>query len=285
MVERRRERVKKARIECDMVALSLPHTTERTTDVTEHSDVPRFRTAISARTNGGAEAEGLFADSVVWHGITKGKDAVLDRWSAPGRDGTSADVTGVYADGVHTVATVELSRGGNSVEQAMIFHLADGTVTDIWSIPTEDAVAEALATGQAPAPHRYREVFEIAEETRERNTFEPDDLANIHAFLREDVEWHGAGDTPGVKGRDQVIGLYQQFKAATGGTMHLGMGSMFIDDDHAASIVHLTATRADNPEKKMDVVEVNLFHLDENGKAYEFWGVPDDQEAMDAFWT
>lgn len=77
----------------------------------EHPDVPRFRRAISGRATGGTEGEGLFADSVVWHGVTTGKDAVLDLWSAPGRDGTSASVTAVYADGVHTVATVDLSRG------------------------------------------------------------------------------------------------------------------------------------------------------------------------------
>jgi len=31
------------------------------------------------------------------------------------------------------------------------------------------------------------------------NTFEPDDLANIHAFLAG-RRMHGAGDIPGVKG-------------------------------------------------------------------------------------
>jgi hypothetical protein len=259
--------------------------------VAEHPDVQRFTRALAARTKQSLDAEEtslleeLFADDVVWHGTASGKDDVIAQWNAYGHNGGGGDVSEVYADGLHTVSVVRRSDGnGQTIEQAGIFHLVDGKVTEFWSIPSEQAVADAFARREPVPQHRYMEVFEIAEATRERNTFEPDDLAKIHAFLREDVEWHGAGDIPGVKGRDTVIGLYKQFKDATGGSMHLGMGSKFIDDSHAASIVHLTATRADNPDRKMDVMEVNLFHLDENGKAFEFWGVPADQEEMDAFW-
>jgi hypothetical protein len=35
----------------------------------------------------------------------------------------------------------------------------------------------------------------------------------------------------------------------------------------------------------MDLKEVNLFHLDADGRAFEFWGVPNDPEIMDAFWA
>lgn len=250
----------------------------------EHSDVQRFRNALEARSGGppGDEMNGLFADEVIWHGTADGRDEVLAHWTG---DGPGISVTEVYADGLHTVAVLERTgAGGQTAQQGMVFHVDNGQVTDIWSLPADRAIADAFAAGEAVAVHGYMEVFEIAEATRERNTFEPDDIAKIHAFLREDVEWHGAGTVPGVKGRDTVIGLYKQFKAATGGSMHLGMGAKFIDGSHAVSIVHLTATRADNPERKMDVMEVNLFHLDENGHAFEFWGVPADQEEMDAFW-
>ena len=250
----------------------------------EHSDVQRFRKALEERGGGSASdsVNGLFADGVIWHGTAGGRDDVLEHWTGAGPGVT---VSEVYADGLHTVAVLERTgEAGQNALQAMVFHVADGQVTDIWSLPTDGAIAEAFAAGEPVPAHPYMEVFEIAEATRERNTFEPDDIAKIHAFLREDVEWHGAGTVPGVKGRDTVIGLYKQFKEATGGSMHLGMGAKFIDDTHALSIVHLTATRADNPERKMDVMEVNLFHLDENGHAWEFWGVPADQDEMDAFW-
>jgi len=259
--------------------------------VAEHLDVQRFRRALEARKTAlpdqgdASVVDDLFVDNVVWHGIASGKEEVIDRWRGWAGEATKAEVGGVYADGLHTIATVELSSGsGNTVEQALIFHLDDGKVTEFWSLPTGAAVAAALVSGGDVPAHPYVEVFETAEATRERNTFEPEDIANIHAFLREDVEWHGARDIPGVKGRDALIALAKQFKEATGGSLHLGMGSMFIDETHAASIVHLTATRPDKPGRKLDVMEVNLFHLDEHGKAFELWGVSADQDAIDAFW-
>jgi hypothetical protein len=35
----------------------------------------------------------------------------------------------------------------------------------------------------------------------------------------------------------------------------------------------------------MDVREANVFHLDSEGRAYEFWGVAEDQSAINAFWS
>jgi hypothetical protein len=35
----------------------------------------------------------------------------------------------------------------------------------------------------------------------------------------------------------------------------------------------------------MDVKEANVFHLDENGQAYEFWGVAENQAEINEFWT
>jgi SnoaL-like domain len=259
--------------------------------VAEHPDLERFRRALEVRRTDGRDQpdvsvlDDLFVENVVWHDAASGKERVIDRWQAWAHEGTKAKVGGVYADGLHTIATVELSgASGNTVEQALIFHLDSGKVTEFWSLPTEAAVAAALVSGEVVPTHPFMEVFEAAEATRERNTFEPEDIANIDAFLREDVEWHGARDIPGVKGRDALIALAKQFKEATGGSLHLDMGSMFIDETHAASIVHLTATRPDKPGRKLDVMEVNLFHLDEHGKAFELWGVSADQDAIDAFW-
>ena len=48
----------------------------------------------------------------------------------------------------------------------------------------------------------------------------------------------------------------------------------FADDAHAVSFVRLTADHPQYPDRRMDFKEVNLFHLDENGQAYEFWGDP-----------
>jgi len=272
--------------------------------VAEHPDVKRFRRGLEARREAAIEPsdavllDGLFASDVVWHGAAgsstdtaRGKDDVIALWNGHAREGgPRVEVIEVYADGLHTVATLQFSeKEGQKVDQAVVFHLgADGKVTEFWSMPTERAIADALE-GRASVPeHPNLPVFRAAENTRERNTFEPEDIENINAFLREDVEWHGAGDSQwaeGVKGRENVIGLFKMFKQATGGTMHLAMHGMFADDVHAVSLAELTATRADNPKKTMDMKEVNLFHLDESGKAHEFWGISEDTAIMDGFWA
>jgi hypothetical protein len=35
----------------------------------------------------------------------------------------------------------------------------------------------------------------------------------------------------------------------------------------------------------MDALEANVFHVDAGGRAYEFWGVADDQAAINEFWS
>jgi NAD(P)-dependent dehydrogenase (short-subunit alcohol dehydrogenase family) len=75
------------------------------------------------------------------------------------------------------------------------------------------------------------------------------------------------------------------FKESTGGTLQLTLNEVFADDTHAVSLVRLTADRPDRPDKHMDEKEANVFHLDDKGRAYEFWGVADDQASLNSFWT
>jgi ketosteroid isomerase-like protein len=258
--------------------------------------VQRFREALKARNESALEtgaSEGLFGDDVVWHGAStprneaRGRETVLEGWQVEGD--ARIEVRDVYADGLHTVAALEWSAGGAKVAQAVVFHLGDaGEVSEFWSLPTEGAVAGALTRGAPVAEHRNLAVFRTAEETRARNEFEPDDLAKLNAFLREDVKWHGEGESQwsdGAGGREQVIGLFQMFKQATGGTIKMTLNGVFADDTHALSFVEITASRADKPERLLDLKEVNLFHLDADGRAFEFWGVPNDPEIMDSFWA
>ena len=234
----------------------------------EHPDVQRFRNALE-----GSSSDDLLTDDVVWHG---GDDGA----AAPG-----VSVKEVYADGVHTVAWLERSADGRSLDQVAVFHLdGDGNVTEAWKMPTDAEIAGALASG-GPAPeHRNRPVFETAEQTRGRNTFEPEDIANIEAFLREDVQWISAWG-PGPSSREECIAQFKGFLAATGGTLHMDVFATFADDAHAVSFVRLTADHPQYPDRHMDFKEVNLFHLDENGQAYEFWGVQDDPDEANAFWA
>ena len=214
----------------------------------EHPDVQRFRNALE-----GSSSDGVLTDDVVWHGAEDGADA-------PG-----VSVKEVYADGVHTVAWLERSANGRSLDQVEVFHLdGNGNVSEAWKMPTDAEIDEALASGWPQPEHRNLAVFETAEQTRGRNTFEPQDIANIEAFLREDVKW--------------VL-------AATGGTLHMDVFATFADDAHAVSFVRLTADHPQYPDRHMDFKEVNLFHVDENGQAYEFWGIQDDPDEANSFWA
>jgi ketosteroid isomerase-like protein len=270
----------------------------------EHPDVQRFQRALELRHGVAFDApdEGLLnellAADVVWHGAAtsdsgeaRGAVRVIALWNEPAKpDGSRIEIQDVFADGLHAIAKLEWSVAGTrSVPQAQVFHLNDdGKVSELWSLPTDSEVTEALAGNEAVPDHRNLPVFRAAEETRAGNTFEPDDLAKINAFLREDVRWLGANEdrwSEAAGGRDRVIGLFQAFKQATGGTIHMDLHGVFADDTHALSFVAITADRPDKPGRHMDLKEVNLFHLDAEGRAFEFWGVPNDPAIMDAFWA
>jgi uncharacterized protein len=271
--------------------------------VAEHANVQRLRRALAARrwatlaADDEALLQELFADDVVWHGAPAdpaGREAVIAEWNAFARSGNGAPrvaVGEVYADGHHGVAVLELSDAGGlrRVPQGLVFHLdGDGKVDELWGLPTDRAIVDAFAAG-APVPeHPNLPLFRLAEETRERNTFDPADVANLERFLDPDVVWHGAGDSQwadGARGRDRVIGLFQMFKQATGGSMRIELGHVFADERHGISLVTISADRPDVPGRHMELKEVNLFHLDGDGRAFEFWGVPNDPAIMDGFWA
>jgi hypothetical protein len=239
--------------------------------VAEHPDVQRFRRALEAPDD--SSLQDLLADGAVWHG------ADADGGAQPERR-----VREVYADGVHTVAWLNRSANGRQEQQALVFHMDGDKGTEVWSLPSDSEIASALERGEPVPDHQNLPVFRTAEETRGRNTFEPEDLANINAFLREDVRWISPWGQ-GPSNRDECIAQFQQFKAATGDTIHMDVFATFADDTHALSFVELTARRPDKPERLMDIKEVNLFHLDENGRAFEFWGLQDDPAKTDEFWA
>ena len=147
----------------------------------------------------------------------------------------------------------------------------------------DSAVAEALANGGVVADHPNAAAFRAAEEARARNTFGPEDMGHIERFLRDDVRWISPWGK-GPESREEVVAQFNSFKEATGGSMELTLNDVFADDTHAVSLVRLVAGRPDKPGRQMDVKEANVFHLDADGRAFEFWGVADDQAAINSFW-
>jgi quercetin dioxygenase-like cupin family protein len=274
--------------------------------VAEHPDVARLRRALNARLEAttsdddAALLDELFADGVVWHGAAngtgeaRGKADVIGLWNAfaKGGGGPSIDVGEVYADGEHGAALLELSSdGGGKVRQAIIFHMdADGKVAELWGLPTDQAIVEAAEKGEPVAEHPNVATFLAAEEARQRSEFGPDDTATIGRFLADGVVWHMGGQSefakaPPTNTVNEVLDKFKMFKQATGGTLFFDIHEVYADDTHAASFVTLTADHPDHPDRHMNVKEVNIFHLDGDGRAYEFWGIPEDEEERDSFWA
>lgn len=256
----------------------------------------KFRRVLEARgrpalaDDDRALLEEAFADDIVLHGAAGGADAsgrdqVAELWSTLAKDGR-IEVGDVYADSTHVVGVIEVAaKGGEPVRQVSIFHLNDeGKAAEVWGLPTDGAIVNASENGKPIPEHPNVRRFRDAEEARARNEFGPEDVAAIEHFLREDVRWNSPwGEGP--SNRQQVLDQFKTFNEATGGTMQLDLNEVFADDTHAVSLVRLQADRPDKPDRHMDVKEANIFHLDEDGRTYEFWGLAEDQGAINSFWS
>jgi hypothetical protein len=268
----------------------------------EHPNVDRFQKAAAGRLLSKpsqadlAATDDLFAEGIVWHdapsgGDVAGKKAVVELWNAYARGefgGPKLRLARVYADGNHGVLEFEVTSADDQlhVMQVLVLELDEaGQANAIWGMEPDSAIVKAFAIGTVPPPHPHLALFEIAEDVRNRQSFEPADMAVLHRFLDENVTWHGAGNSQfkdGAHPRENVIALYKLFKQYSNGTFAMHYSGMYAGDDHAVSFVKLTA---DIGPKHMDFDEVNLFHLHPDGSTWEFWGIAEDQDAVDAFWA
>ena len=66
----------------------------------------------------------------------------------------------------------------------------------------------------------------------------------------------------------------------TAGTQALDIKGIYADDDHAAVVVHETATRPDGASLAVD--EVHILRL-RDGKVLDLWDLPEDIQAHDDF--
>ena len=259
--------------------------------MSEHPDVERIRGVLNARgatapsDGDGALLDELLADEVVWHGApgrsgdARGKADVASLWNAFAE--TGVEVGEVYADGEHAAGIVEISGGAaGKVRQATIFHMnGDGKIAELWGLPSDSVIASAIETGEPVPAHPNVATFLAAEEARQRSEFGPEDTALIAKFLADGVVWHMGGQSEFAKAPPtntiaEVLDKFKMFKQATGGTLFFDIHEVYADDAHAASFVTLTADHPDHPDRHMNVKEVNIFHLDSDGRAYEFWGIP-----------
>jgi uncharacterized protein len=121
--------------------------------MTEHPNVARIRDGYAAFAKGDfAALNDFFAEDLLWHdtgrnqlaGEYRGRDAVYQffgRLMEITEGSFHIDVHAVLADDDHGVALVRMtaSRGGKSstTNDAHVFHLRDGRVTEFWDASTD----------------------------------------------------------------------------------------------------------------------------------------------------
>ena len=131
--------------------------------MTEHRNAGVVRKAYGAVSVGDMETFGsLMAEDVVWHvpgtssmsGDYKGKAEViggLNRLAEFTQGTFRQDIHDVVANDEHAVALIELSwekpkrfRG----REVRVFHMHDGTVTEVWFHPEDPAASDEALRGE-----------------------------------------------------------------------------------------------------------------------------------------
>jgi len=109
------------------------------------------------------------------------------------------------------------------------------------------------------------------------------DLETALKDLAPDAVFHFKGDGPlsgDHRGFDDIskalIGTFE----LSGGTQKLDIKGIYADDDHAAVVLHETASRPDGASIELD--EVHVLRL-RDGKVLDLWDLPEDIEAHDDF--
>ncbi len=110
------------------------------------------------------------------------------------------------------------------------------------------------------------------------------DLATVTSLFSPDIVWHIPGSSPLAgdrRGPADVVAFFGDLAAMSGGTFSLQLHDLLASDDHVVALGHQTAQRNG---KTLDEDLVHVWHVSD-GKATEFWGVPYDAAAADAFWA
>jgi ketosteroid isomerase-like protein len=114
--------------------------------------------------------------------------------------------------------------------------------------------------------------------------FATGDIDTVLSLFADDIVWHveGTSQVSGdYRGHQEVLGFFGKMMELSGGTFRLDIHDVLVDDVHG---VVLVTARGERDDQKMDVREVNIWHL-ADGKATEFWSFADDQEALDKFFA
>ena len=119
-------------------------------------------------------------------------------------------------------------------------------------------------------------------QARARGKFDEEDTRIILDAFTDDAVWHMSGAWDDVTGKDALLAQWRAVAEASGDSFRVELHEMFADDDHAVGV---STIRAKNGDRKMEMREIQVFHLTADGRISEFWGIVGDQDALDAFWA
>ena len=109
------------------------------------------------------------------------------------------------------------------------------------------------------------------------------DLGWMDEHMSDDVIWHvpGSHDFAGdFHGKEEVFGLFARLAQAL--DVDNDVHDVMANDEHAAAILTTKLTRRGDGKSFQDRA-VQVFHLDEDGRATEVWSLNQDQGAVDRF--
>ena len=115
------------------------------------------------------------------------------------------------------------------------------------------------------------------------DSFAKGDLEGAMADMTDDSVFHFGGDGPNSgdhKGREAIAAALIKNFELTAGKWALDVTGIYADDDHAAVVLHETASRPDGASIELD--EVHVLRL-RAGKVLDLWDLPEDIQAHDNF--
>jgi ketosteroid isomerase-like protein len=144
---------------------------------------------------------------------------------------------------------------------------------------------ERTATATRPGQNSGLGNANVARARRYLETFATWDLDAMRGFFDPQIAWHVGGSHPlsgDYQGIDELIDYLARVRTVTDASLRLDADKIIGDTEHVAIFMR---TRARRGTKTLDVMVAELFRVNPDGSWAEFWAIPDDQPAVDAFWS
>ena len=111
------------------------------------------------------------------------------------------------------------------------------------------------------------------------------DMEGFLSNFADDIVWRTGGDNAltGVRrGKDEVARWFRTWDEKTGGSHMIEPVDVLADDRHMVVFLRIKAEREG---ASLNVIVANAFRIGSDGRFTESWWLPDDQSAVDRFFS